>query len=539
MNFKGFIGSFLILLCGLAFAGTKFDLNLGNRKAVVYVPDGINNPPLVISMHGIGNPLSMVQGMMQFETLADVDKFIVVYPEAEELRWDLGSNKDVDFIVSIIDNLYNQYQIDRNRVYASGFSMGGMMSWYLSCKIPDKIAAIVPGNGYPMGGMSGCSEVRHVPALQIHGDADDFVSYANFVNSFLPAQRTRYGCPSSPTTINPYPTEVNGRNSSQLAIPSRSYFESWEPCVSNGLTSELHLLTVHGMVHDWATPNKANGSDDPAFAGDPFDVNGTWEAWNWMKTHSLAGDVPIITIPPHRDSVFNGGFDLGAMGWTLNVWGGSAQGSIANDEYTLEVSTIGDQSHSIQLLQNGIILEQGKSYDVQFEAYSDVNRSLEANVEMDDSPWTSYLPALQIFNLTTTKSTYSYAFNMEHATDSNSRITFNAGAATGKVILDNISIQERSTPVLTNTFSNNSNLVSFTQKGSELTVIYTGTYYRELAMQLFDLKGNIIRTSLAKSCQEGSACLMAEISQIPSGVYFLRINSEGRSIYDKPIFHER
>ncbi len=85
-------------------------------------------------------------GAMKFEALADTANFVVVYPEGENSSWDIGGNKDVNFIVAIIDSMYNRYQIDRNRVYATGFSMGGMMSWHLSCKIPDKIAAIVPGN---------------------------------------------------------------------------------------------------------------------------------------------------------------------------------------------------------------------------------------------------------------------------------------------------------------------------------------------------------------------------------------------------------
>jgi poly(3-hydroxybutyrate) depolymerase len=199
----------------------------------------------------------------------------------------------VNFILAIIDSMYNRYQIDRNRVYASGFSMGGMMSWWLSCKIPDKIAAIVPGDGYPLGGMSGCSEVRHVPALQIHGTADDFVSYSGFVGSFLPSQITRYGCPTTAVKTSPYPVGVNGRNAAQLAQGSKSFMEYYGPCEKDGLTSELALLSVDGMIHDWATPDKLNTNDDTKYNGKPFDVNGTWEAWNFMKTHSLDWDIVV------------------------------------------------------------------------------------------------------------------------------------------------------------------------------------------------------------------------------------------------------
>ena len=170
-----------------------------SRTVIVYVPSGTDNPPLLISMHGMGIPASWNKDMMKFEPIADRDKFIVAHPEAapgSNLQWDLGGMKDVDFIVAIIDSMAQRFNIDRNRVYASGFSMGGMMSYYLACKIPDKIAAIAPGDGYPLGGQSGCAKTRPVPIFHIHGTADDFVSYSNLYN-FLNSKIAEYGCPQA------------------------------------------------------------------------------------------------------------------------------------------------------------------------------------------------------------------------------------------------------------------------------------------------------------------------------------------------------
>jgi len=434
-----------LLLGTLSFSGTQFDLNVGKRKAIIYAPDKRNNPALVISMHGIGIPASMNQGMMKYEPLADTGNFVVAYPEAENLSWDLSTDKDLNFILAIIDSMSNRYQIDRNRVYASGFSMGAMMSWYLSCNLPDKIAAIVPGDAYPLSGQTGCSEVRHVPVLQLYGTADSY--YGKFLSDFLPSQITRYGCSTTSTRIKPFPVDVDGRNAAQLAQPSQSYKDDWGPCNKDGLSSGISMITIVGMVHDWATPGKANANDDPNYKGKPFDVNGTWEAWNWMKTHSLNGDAPVVTVPAHRDTVFNGGFDQGSKGWTLNTWGSTAQGSVVNGEYKIDITALGTGNASIQLVQNGIILQQGKSYEVKFDAYASASRTLEANVEQNVSPWTSYLTALQNFDLTTTKKTYSYTFTMTNATDSNGRVSFNAGASTTGLVLDNISIKEVATPV--------------------------------------------------------------------------------------------
>ena len=305
--------------------------------------------------------------------------------------------------------------------------------------------------------------------------------------------------------------EHDGRDAAQLAQPSKSFRDDYGPCTINGLTSEISLISVDGMNHDWATAGKLNGRSDPNYSGKPFDVNGTWEAWNFMRTHSLKGTInskpslnvlttgkgavdlsPVgpsydkgtqvtltakpqagwafdswsgtgasgntnpLTITfdttrtitanftrlPNSDLEVNGDFGSGSDGWTFNTWNGSsATGSVVNGEYQILIANVGTSNSDIQLIQNGILLENGTSYQVQFDAYAASDRTLEANVEQDVSPWATYLDSLRTFNLTTTKTTYSYTFNMAAATDSNGRISFNAGASTETVFLDNISIK--------------------------------------------------------------------------------------------------
>jgi len=532
-----------LLLAGPIFAGTNSDLNVGSRSAKIYAPDNRNKPALVISLHGIGGGSWWTPGAMQYEAIADTANFIVAYPQGDNSQWDLGTstaNKDVIFVLAIIDSMANRYDIDRNRVYVSGFSMGGMFSWVASCVIPDKIAAIVGGDGYPMYGMSGCSEARHVPALQIHGTADDFVSYSGFVGSFLPSQRDRYGCPATPVKTSPYPVNVDGRNAQQLAQPSKSFMEYYGPCEKNGLKSELALLSVDGMIHDWATPNKANGSDDVNYKGKPFDVNGTWEAWNFMKTHSLADIVviPVVTVPAHRDTVFNGGFDQAALGWTFNTWGGTAQGSVVNGEYKISISALGTGNASIQLVQNGIILTQGKSYEVKFDAYASANRTLEGNVEKDVSPWTSYLPQMQSFNLTTNKTTYSYTFTMTNSTDSNGRISFNAGASTTGLFLDNISIKEVPTPVSIHELTAKNGFVSVNQNGNRLEVALNVAQGASVSVGLYDLFGKPVRAS-ARMVGENLLSWTTDLSSLPIGIYFVKVNADGRAIHSSKVIVSR
>jgi poly(3-hydroxybutyrate) depolymerase len=268
--------------CPIASAQTWTNFQVGGvtRKALVHVPDGIDKPPLLISLHGMGIGAGWHQGeMMKLEPIADREKFIVVYPEADQdLRWDLGGTHDIDFIVQIIEDMAAQHDIDRSRVYASGFSMGGMFSYTLACTIPDKIAAIAPGNGYPLGGLFGCEQDRPVPIFHMHGTADDFVKYSG-IHAFLESKISEYGCPTVPIRTEPYPAS----NPS-----SQSFKEHWGPCTNgSGQTSEVVLVSVTGMIHDWATAGKPNANEDPAFSGKPFDIDGSEEAWAFLKMHSL------------------------------------------------------------------------------------------------------------------------------------------------------------------------------------------------------------------------------------------------------------
>jgi MYXO-CTERM domain-containing protein len=309
------VGAALTSAPSSAQTWTDFEVGGVTRKALVYVPSGTENPPLLLSLHGMGIGAGWHQGgMMKLEPIADREKFIVVYPEADqELRWDLGGTHDIDFMLAIIDEMAARHGIDRNRVYASGFSMGGMFSYTLACKLPDKIAAIAPGNGYPLRGESGCATTRSVPIFHMHGTADDFVKYSG-IHDFLSSKVAAYGCPTTAARTEPYPPDNPA---------SQSFKELWGPCTNSaGQTSEIVLISVTGMIHDWATAGKPNANEDPAFTGKPFDIDGSEEAWAFLKRHSL-----IDSDPGSGGSPATGG--MGGMSGTGGAGSSSSGGSAA------------------------------------------------------------------------------------------------------------------------------------------------------------------------------------------------------------------
>lgn len=245
-----------------------------------------------------------------------------------------------------------------------------------------------------------------------------------------------------------------------------------------------------------------------------------------------------VPVPTQRDTVFNGGFTQGSKGWAFNTWGGTAQGSVVDGEYKFDISALGTGNASIQLVQNGIVLQKGKSYEIKFDAYASANRTLEGNVELDVSPWTSYLPAVQNFDLTTKKTTYSYTFTMTNETDLNGRISFNAGASKTSLFLDNISIKEVPAPVSLQNLKTQRGTVLVNQNGSRIVVALHGVQGTSYTIGLYNLFGKSVRVS-ARIDGKSQVSWAADLSGLPNGIYLVKVNADGRTIHNSRLAVDR
>jgi poly(hydroxyalkanoate) depolymerase family esterase len=272
-----------ILLPFFASAQTM-TLNVGgtNRTMFVHVPSNLGqNRPLVISMHGLNQDINYQKGQAKWEQVADTAKFVVVYPAGVNNSWDISGTRDTDFITAIINDMATRYTIDRNRVYVSGFSMGGMMSYHVANRLADRVAAIGPVSGYLFGNTVASS--RPMPIIHVHGNADDVVRYEPYQNqqgvvAMLQKWRTWNGCPSTGTRTTPYPT--NRPN-------SKSIREYWGPCNN----SEVELITLDGKGH-WHSNDDAAG------------VHTTRELWRFFKRHSLSTGPAITLTSPALNATF-------------------------------------------------------------------------------------------------------------------------------------------------------------------------------------------------------------------------------------------
>lgn len=169
------------------------------REYILYAPASYdcNTPtPLVINFHGFGGSASeyseVIGDSYNFDSLADDSNFLVVYPQAvmrekEGVYWDPGDDgsenineNDVYFTEQLISDINKEYNVDSSRVYATGYSNGGMMAYGLACSRGDLIAAAGIMSGIMLQGT--CDVNEYTSIIHFHGIADDALPYGGNQN---------------------------------------------------------------------------------------------------------------------------------------------------------------------------------------------------------------------------------------------------------------------------------------------------------------------------------------------------------------------
>jgi polyhydroxybutyrate depolymerase len=160
-----------------------------SRAYKIYVPnayDGTTSVPLIFNLHGLTSNMDEQLFYGDFRSIADTANFLVVHPNGTinasgQRFWNsfgLTGVDDVDFLSTLIDSLNAVYNIDLDRVYSTGMSNGGYMSFELACQLNNRITAIasVTGGMLPTR-LAACNPSHPTPVMQIHGTNDGTVPY--------------------------------------------------------------------------------------------------------------------------------------------------------------------------------------------------------------------------------------------------------------------------------------------------------------------------------------------------------------------------
>jgi polyhydroxybutyrate depolymerase len=156
----------------------------------LYVPASYspgNDLPLVLNFHGYTSNAWQQAFYSNFNTVADAEGFIIVYPDGTldnqgTTHWNVGwggsTVDDIGFTSALIDSISAEYSINQDRVYSTGMSNGGFMSYQLACELSDRIAAIASVTGsMNLGWFNSCNPNHPMPVMEIHGTLDPTVSY--------------------------------------------------------------------------------------------------------------------------------------------------------------------------------------------------------------------------------------------------------------------------------------------------------------------------------------------------------------------------
>ena len=185
------------------------------REYILYVPQSYSDQavPLLFNFHGFGDTAEEYMNYVDMRSLAESEQFILVYPQGGCLNgashWNPctsgGDNKstadDLGFVEAMIDDISSNYNIDSERVYASGYSNGGMMAYGLANYKSNLITAVASVSG----AMLDCAGTisRPVPVIHLHGTSDGVIPF-NGSSEYSSVQSTLdYWINFNNTSVNP------------------------------------------------------------------------------------------------------------------------------------------------------------------------------------------------------------------------------------------------------------------------------------------------------------------------------------------------
>lgn len=259
----------------------SFEHNGVTRETLLYVPesyDAAAGAPLMLNFHGFGGDSRGHMEWADMRPLADRDGFLLAYPQGTLLdgdpHWNAAlpspDNKsdadDLGFVRELIAQIERDHPLDRARIYASGYSNGGMMAFALACYASDLFAAVGVVSGQLLDNGSGCAPSHPTGVITLHGTNDFVLAYDGGFGQLSVQDAIDFWVDHNETNTTP---ESATFNSGGMTIERFVYDNG-----NNGVSVE-HYRYVGGD-HVWFT-QQVEGSDASALVWDfvaRHDING-------------------------------------------------------------------------------------------------------------------------------------------------------------------------------------------------------------------------------------------------------------------------
>ncbi len=157
-------------------------------------------------------------------------------------------------------------------------------------------------------------------------------------------------------------------------------------------------------------------------------------------TEKPAKPVEVVAV----DQIKGGTFDSDDYDWLF--WtGASAFNIVEKGEAKIVINHAGNETWSVQYVQEDLQLVKGQTYVIKFDARSTIARDIQVIMEFNGAPYTKYFGPKAV-SLTTKMNTYTYEFTMDAATDFKAHLVFalgkvgNTPSSSHNVFIDNVSL---------------------------------------------------------------------------------------------------
>lgn len=253
------------------------------REYLVHVPksyDGTRAVPLLMSFHGGGGNMEFQASDERFGqiTASEHEGFVVVFPNGYSrlpggklATFNAGgccgpakedNADDVGFARAVVADVTNQLNIDRERVFATGFSNGAMLTHRLACEASDVFRAIAPVAGSDM--TTSCEPQHPVSVLIINALDDDHVLYAGGVGEQSVDRQNMVNSPSVPETLSRWLSRDQCQPTPRRVLERvGAHCDSYGGC--RGGSSVAICLTDSGG-HSWPGAQVSRSTAEPSQA---------------------------------------------------------------------------------------------------------------------------------------------------------------------------------------------------------------------------------------------------------------------------------
>lgn len=282
-------------------------IRVGNldRTYLYYVPANLSrNASLLLAFHGSSMDASLMRVATgyEFESLADQNGFIVVYPDGSQKSWNdcriiatlpakTANVDDVGFVHALIGKFRADYGIDPSRVFGMGYSNGGHLAFRLAFELADEITAIaVAAASLPTEDNFGCRTSGKPIPVHITQGTNDPISPFNGGEVSLPSfPDTRLGTVRSAQATAEYFAKLNGQTSppktTRLPHLDASDPTSVDRTIWNDAGKpEVVLITVNGGGHVVPQLKMAFPASVGRVTGD---VDGPVEIWGFFARQPM------------------------------------------------------------------------------------------------------------------------------------------------------------------------------------------------------------------------------------------------------------